>query len=81
MFSKSVLLSHASQIIVPELAAGNRYVPRALGRGPAWGVWDNELGRFIADEELNQISVHDLKYANVKTVKTVSDWGANDPPS
>lgn len=68
MTVKAALLSSASKMIVPPLAEGNRYLPRSYGgrTTSGWGVWDAQEGRFVPDEELRNISVHDLTYANVQ---------------
>ena len=29
-----------------------RYTPRAIGKGPAWEVWDNKLDRSVGVDEL-----------------------------
>ncbi len=32
--------------------APSRYVPRAIGEGPAWEVWDRKENRIVPVEEL-----------------------------
>ncbi len=34
----------------------SRYIPRALGNGPGWDVWDRKRGRFLKRKEIKQLS-------------------------
>jgi hypothetical protein len=42
-----------------------RYVPKAIGSGHRWGVWDRQEERFIPDLELLRMSVDDLANATI----------------
>lgn len=44
-----------------EAEAQDRYVPRAIGMGPGWGVWDRKRDRHLTDAEVARTSVDDLR--------------------
>ena len=46
---------------MPDVIAPDRYVPKALGMGPGWGVWDRKAGRHLTDAEVARTSMEDLR--------------------
>lgn len=45
-----------------------RYVPRALGNGPGWQVWDRAGERFLSNQEIRRMSIEELANAKVAAV-------------
>lgn len=62
VWAKGAPITGALPSPMPDVSApADRYVPKALGMGPGWRVFDRRLGRHLTDAEVSRMSVTELR--------------------